>query len=336
MQALIQALLTTLTSSKTSLGHGAATCDALCGLLELCEASGNGQIRDLAFDSSMWTQAFDVYLTRSETNKSKPMRHLLSTLAKIAFHYPTASERVFLIRYAVSSAILTIIGDIESSSIKAAVQALEYFLNKHMINASQLVFMLTEKRELGKFDMTAEDIHSDRILNASDAECVKSMEDFVFSIFQWVQYPDLAPATGRLISSLFLSLQRHLVENKSEGCNDLALPLWLPPIKKALNEEPELLEGLAKHILPGLLRLSPAGTQAFLDTLPLKDLQEGDVGSHTLSDAKLCLLTARIVVELGSNYNLRGCARSFTVLAHSSVGSIAKKVQDQIFAAKQI
>lgn len=308
VQALIQALLTTLTSSKTSLGHGAATCDALCGLLELCGASGNGQIRALAFDASMWTQAFDVYLTRSENHKSKPMRHLFSTLAKIAFHYPTESGRIFLIKYAVSSAILTVNGDIESSSIKAAVQALEHFLNKHIIDASQLVFMLIEKRELGKFDMAAENLYSDRLLRVSDAEWAKSMEEFVSSIFQWVQYPDVAPATGHLISSFFLSLQRHLVKSKPEDCNDPALPLWLPPIKKAFNEEPELIEGLEKHMLPGLLRLSPAGTQAFLETLPLKDLRKGDDGTHTVSDTKLCLLTARIVVELGSSHNLSMCA----------------------------
>ncbi len=316
MQSLIQALLTTLASSKTSLGHGAATCDALCGLLELCEASANSRIRALAFDCSMWTRAFDLYLTKSENNKSKPMRHLLATLAKIAIQYPTRSGRTFLIKYAVSSAILSVNGDLESSSIKAAIQALEYFLNKHIINASQLVFMLIEKRDLGKFDMTAEDLHSSK---SSDAEWVRLMEDFVSSIVQCVQYPAIAPAAGRLVSSFFSSLQKNLMQTKSENCNDPALPPWLPPIKKALNEEPELLDGFEKHILPGLLRLNSTDTLAFVETLPMKDLQRGIIGIHAVGDTQLCLLTARVVVELDASHGPRMCTSScFIVLTPSS------------------
>ena len=311
----------TLLSNRTSLGHGAATCDALCGLLELCEASASSPTRALAFDCSMWTKAFETYLNRSENNKSKPMRHLLLTLVKIVSKYPNESGRIYLIKYAVSSAIHTIDGDVESSSsIKAAVQALELFLSKHIINAPQLVCMLNEKRESGHLDMTVEYLRPDSLSSTLEIDWVKSTEDFMSSILQWVQYADIVPAAGRLSSSFFLSLQKHAVQHKLEIYNDQAMPLWLPSIKKALNEESEALEGLEKHILPGLLRLSSADTQAFLKTLPLKDLQEGIVGIHTVGDIQLCLLTAKIVVEVRASHGSRMYTRSSTISTNPSMG----------------
>lgn len=296
---------TTLASNKILLGHGAATCDALCGLLELCEASSNNQIRALAFDCSMWTQTFETYLTSSDYHKSKPMRHLLSTLAKIAFKYPDGPRRAFLIRYAVSSALNTIDGDYESSSVKAAVQVLEHYLNKNIINASQLISILNEKGESGYIDITTGILQNFDLPGTSERKWVSLTDGFVSSILQWVQYPDAAPSSSRLISSFFISLQKHLVQHKSQDSNDQALPLWFSPIRKALNEEPELLEGLKKHILPGLLRLSSADTQAFLEILPLQDLQDGIVGTHIVGDTQLCLLTVKIVVELGTGHDPR-------------------------------
>ena len=233
------------------------------------------------------------------------MRHLLSTLAKIAFKYPDEPGRAFLVRYAVSGALITIDGGYESWSIKAAVQVLEHFLNKNIINAFQLVSLLTERGESGLVNTTTGDLPSCDLPGTLEAEWVSLTDGFVSSVLQWVQYPDVAPSSGRLISSFFISMQKHLVQHRCEDSNDQALPLWFSPIKRALNEEPELLEGLKKHILPGLLRLSFVDTQAFLDTLPLKDLQEGIVGTHTVGDTQLCLLTGRIVVELGPGHEHR-------------------------------
>ena len=309
MQSLITALYTTLASSNTSLGHGAAICDALCGLLDLCEGSANSQIRALAFDCSMLTQIFDIYLTKSENHKSKPLRHLLSTLTRVISKYPDEPGRTFLIRHAVSRAVLTLEGDYESSSIKAAIQALENFITKDIINSYQLMSMLNEKKGSGFISVNAP--YLQQSLLSETSEWVILTDDFVSSILQWVQYPDVAPSGGRLISTFFLSLQKDLAKYEPQDSVGRELPPWFPPIKRVLNEQSEILDGLEKHILPGLLRLSSADTQDFLATLPLKDLQEGIVGVHTVGDIQLCLLTVRIVVELNSSHGSRMSALPF-------------------------
>ena len=309
MQSLIMALYTTLGSSNTSLGHGAAACDALCGLLELCKASADSQIRALAFDYSMWTQIFDIYVTKSENHKSKPMRHLLSTLSKLISEHPDEAGRASLIQYAVSVALLTLDGDHESSSIKAAVQTIEHFVAKNIINSRQLLSVLDEKKESGFTRVTVANLRWGRLSGTS--ECVILTDDFVSSILQWVQYPDVAPSAGRLISTFFNSLQKNLAEREPEDSIGQEVPLWFHPIKRALDEQSELLDGLEKHVLPGLLRLSSADTQAFLATLPLKDLQEGIIGLHTVGDIQLCLLTVRTMVEFDSSHGFRMCTRSF-------------------------
>ena len=307
VQSLITALYTTLASSQTSLGHGAAICDALCGLLELCEASSNTKIKLLAFDCAAWTQIFEIYLTSSENHKSKPMGHLLSTLIRIVSRYPNEPGRVFLIRHAVSGAVLALDGDNELSSVKAAIQVLERFISKNIINSYQLMSILDEKKELGFVSVAASKLQLIKPLR--HLEWVNLMDGFVSCVLRWVHHPNVAPSIGRFISTFFLSLQKDLAECEPEECMSPELPLWFRPIQRTLEEQPELLHGLEKHVLPSLLRLNSADTQTFLATLPLEDLQGGIIGVHTIGDIQLCLLTVRIFVELNSCHGSRMCTR---------------------------
>ena len=231
------------------------------------------------------------------------MRRLLLTLLKIVSKCPTEDERAFLTQFALFSSVQFVGEGVEPPPIKPALQALESLLAKQIITATQLLFMLKRKNS-GLHAFETRDLYSDELFKISRPEWISSVEDFISSILQWAQYPDVAPTAGRMLCSLLSSMQRNPTQFEPGVCNDQTLPLWLPPIQKALRERPELLDGLETYILPGLLRLNPADTQAFLKTLPLKDLQGGVVGYHTLVDIQLCLLTARTVVELSTYHVL--------------------------------
>ena len=231
------------------------------------------------------------------------MRRLLLTLINIVSKCPIEDDSAFLIQFTIFSCIQFMGDGVEPPPTKPALQALEHLLTKRVINPAQLILMLRRKN-LGLYALNRKVAYSDELSKTSRTEWLSSVDELVSSVLEWVQYPDIASAAGRFLSSFFRSIQIDPVDFEYEDREEYeqVLPLWLPPIKKALHERPEILDALEKHILPGLLRLNPTDTKAFLETLPIKDLQEGFVGIHTLINIRLCLLTVRTVVELGMSH----------------------------------
>ena len=276
-------MLRTAGSTKLSVTHSTAALNGLCGFLELCSLSPVSDIRAISFSFTSWTRAFRIFHTRSENYKAKPLKRLLLTLTQLVLRHPLGEKKSKLIQYAVFHATRAIRKQDEVNSVKAAIQTLEHFLNKRIIDALELAW--------------ASDPHSatqdeeNYAVRRDDAAMIHDVvNSFTLNILEWVQYPDCAPAAGRLLATFFGLLN----ELKGHGFDNAALPLWIAPVKQSLGRQQILLEVYENHILPDLLRLSVADREAFLRTLPFDDIQDGNTGKYTVIDIQLCLLVARI------------------------------------------
>lgn len=301
VQSLHQNLLRTAGSTGFSPKHGAAALNSLCGLLEQCSTSSVPQFRALCSDASSWTRAFQIFLQQSESNKAKPIRRLFLTLRDLLLKHSIGEEKRTLIQHVVASTAGAICKEQNIASIKPAIQALEHFLLKKIVNASDVVFIAAQKA--GKPQTTKQGQQSFTAMEPekiplSPAQQIESIEDFALRVLEWVQYPDCAPAAGRLLSTFFQSLELDQGKPASSTLGSQQ-PLWISPVKQALKRHSSLLEVYEHHILPKLLRLSAADTSAFLKTLPFDDIQRGNIGTHEVADIQLCLLAARI--GAGSN-----------------------------------
>ena len=305
VRGFLGALLRTAGSSNLSLTHGAAALNALCGFLDQCQTSSVGHINALGFSAETWTEAFDVYLNSSEKNKAKPVRRLLLTLTNLLLKHPVEDTKLLLTKDATSIAVRAICKQHDLASIKPAIQTLECFVSRGLIRATDIFLSYNPNDSAAQIKgqdgitILSEQVKSSGFVQAQSSE---SVENFTLSVLEWVRYPDCAPAVGRFLPIFFASLAAdwsRAAKSLNEG-----QPLWISPVKLALERHPDLLEVVENHLLPGLLRLSLADREAFSNTLPFNDITQARSGMHSVADIQLCLLTARISLDLGLDKGL--------------------------------
>lgn len=181
------------------------------------------------------------------------------------------------------------------ADIKPAIQVLEHFLNIGLIDAAKIA-QINQPEDLGlswkesiKTDHQNSDIQQEQLS--------QSLQRFAFSVLEWMQYPDCAPAVGRFLLVYFKSLGEIHSDDAFHTSKDGAMPMWIFPVKQALERHQELLEVFEIHVLPGLLRLGPNDVKAFLQILPFESIQRGYVGVSSTSDIQLCILVAKTAAE---------------------------------------
>lgn len=288
--------------------------NALCGYLEQGCVSSIPNVRTLCFDFGTWRDVFELFIRRSESNKPKPMRQLLLTLMNIWARNPDESVRAGAKQFASKRTIDLIIRAAECSWGKPAFQVLEYLLSKTILKASEIVDLVavdSGSRSPRRIPVSSQGNSDIGKLQPFDATEALSAQEFISCILSWVRYPDTASAAGRLISIFVKSLQA----NSEEFAIDVGstLSICMDPIKKALKEEPDLLNPIKKHVLPFLFQLQPKDTLAFIQSMPLQDLSQGNTGRLSDADIEMCLLSVEVIGDikscpgLGASYNIASC-----------------------------
>lgn len=186
------------------------------------------------------------------------------------------------------------------SSVKPALQVLEHFLNKGIIEYCDIVDQMAQRRGFQTGSYPANISREQQLfepLPLSRTESVGLTEAFTTHVLNWSKYPDIAPLAGRLLYSFFKSFRGFPTEDGDTRHLEYVFPLWVTPIKEAIKREPFILEICETHILPSLLALNSTDTTAFLDTLPVQDLRDRKSGSHTIFEIQLCLSTLKICAE---------------------------------------
>lgn len=290
-------IINTAASAKLSLAHGGAAWNALYGFLELSSVSSDARLRDLSFASKTWIGIFELFLSRSQNAKTKPLRQFLQTLTKLLSTQPDHAVQLSLKEHAVTSTIAMITDQKDFSLVKPAFQVLEHFLHKSVIVPFDIIREVARICTIGKESNTfnvrisREDLEELNPESMSSIQTLTLTEAFALRVLEWLKYPDIAPIAGRLLQSFF----KHSQYSKISDCppNNKA-PLWAAPLREFIDNEPSLFETCEAHVLPGLLDLSFDDTLAFLETLPVQALQEGNIESLTLVEIQLCLSVLKI------------------------------------------
>ena len=219
------------------------------------------------------------------------MRRLLLMLTRLISKHPVDTEKALLLGISTCFATRAIRKQHDFASIKPAIQILEHFLSTGLLSAAEIA-QVRWPEQLGLFRTEATKTDGQNI-NTQQRQINQSVQDFALSVLEWIRYPDCAPAVGRFLPLLFKSLEESQSGDAGGTSNDVAKPLWIPPMKQALERFQDLLDVLEIHILPGLLRLGSADVETFLMMLPFESIQRGDIGSTSISDVQLCLLVAK-------------------------------------------
>jgi hypothetical protein len=156
--------------------------------------------------------------------------------------------------------------------VKPAFKSLECFLSKGTISPQNLV----------------EVYQNGNISGASNIDTKWSMStrwDYLISeIFDWLTFPDVSPAAGKCLVTLFGQL-RIPSHSSLDPIVDHAL-LWQRWIRNGLAKDPDALENVKNYLFPPLFKLDRSGSLAFLEDLnnrkPMSDLKDQELNAHSL------------------------------------------------------
>ena len=306
---MLQDLLQTASSTELSLKHGAAALNALCGFLEQCSSSSEYRIQALSHKAETWTRAFNIFITKPDNNKSKPLRGLLLTLGRLVATHPVDEDKDLLIGTAICTATRAIRKKHDTADVKPAIQVLEHFLTKDLISAAEITQIKKPEELRNSRNATVNEVKQSH--DTRQGQVNQSVQVFALSALEWVQYPDCAPAVGRFLPVFFNSVEESQSNSAVHTSKDAVRPLWISPVKEYLERHQGLLEVFGIHVLPGLLRLGPTHANAFLKLLPFENIQRGNIGSSSIPDIQLCLLVAKTAEDPG--------LRKYFCQAHSSL-----------------
>lgn len=292
----------TVGSARISIAHGTAAWNFVHAFLDQGIASSNPQTRDFFYAPKIWVEIFDLFLARGSNNKSKPMKQVIITLAEVLSQNPDEEIRKSLKSHIVTTTVLIIHQPGGSSSIKLIFQFLEHFIHRGIIGASDIVLQHARESSLREQESTLDETaafsrrsNSTELIHSLNAPQVESL---ITNILEWARYPDIATAAGVLLVVLCKSLQEHPSLKPRTQYFPPGPPLWVNPIKRVLQREPSMLEMFGHCVLPGLLRLDISYTKFILDTLPLKELQQGKAEDFPIVDVKIGLLILRECAKL--------------------------------------
>lgn len=295
-------MLNTASFAENSVSHGTASWNCVHGFLDQGMGSSVLQIRDFFSDPSLWVEVFDLFLASGSNHKIKPMKQVIVTLAKGVSQMLDKTIKAALANHVIATAVLMIRQSSGSFSIKLLFHVLDHFIHKGIVSVPELVIRyaaqsIPQGRESTLFAKSKLSWRDNSIEDFQDLEA-SQVEDLLSDILDWARYPDTSSVTGKLLVTLCKSLQNHPIHQGGTDCSGLRLPLWAGPVKRALQREPILLEIFGLCILPGLLRIHNSDTEFFLDTLPLRELQQGKAPEIATVEIGITLLTLRECMEL--------------------------------------
>lgn len=301
LQLTFGKILHTAGSRKLSISHGIAAWNCVHGFLDQGIGSSVPQIRDLFLAPRLWVEVFDLFLATGSNHKTKPMKQVIVTLAKVISQISEEKATASLASHVTASAVSMIHQSSGSFSMKLIFHVLDHFINKGIVGAPHLALQYAAQvlPQSGESTVStrAETSWRDDSIELFQALEISQVEALISDILDWARYPDTSSITGTLLVTLCKSLRNYSSFKNDTHCSTPKPPFWAGPVKTALQREPFLLEIFGFCILPGLLRLHHSDAEFFLDTLPLKELQQGKALDISAVDIGLSLLTLRECME---------------------------------------
>ncbi|KZM23545.1 hypothetical protein ST47_g5314 [Ascochyta rabiei] len=230
LHVLIDPLLETADLPDLNPGHRAAASNALCSIIECCQASKTEYARNAILDHSIWLRLFNIYLQRSDDAKGKSMRQMLLLLTSVITK--NQSTHASELRLQAAATFVDIICDRQDRvKVKPALQGLAHFLLRDVVSIAQLLELYGAQ-------------------SASNGHSGTSSSQTLFNAFLvWVVHHDTSLSAGHLVKN-FLIQARQLPDNATQSSSTAISPLWIEPVVQTLHQWPDRLREFKANVFP--------------------------------------------------------------------------------------
>lgn len=202
------------------------------------------------------------------------MRQIIELVSSLINRNPKKEASLALKTAIVRRTLSIITHQAAQPLVKPAFKSLEYLVGKGTIPVDLLIQTYQSEIRHGM---------SVAALETSSNEYV-SWNNFFSETFEWMTYPDISPATGKFLVTLFLALKTQPAKFDSYSKQHSAS--WQRWISSGLSNNPEVLENVKNYLFAPLFKLDRAGSIVFLEDLSLKaptwEVHTEDADAHAL------------------------------------------------------
>jgi hypothetical protein len=231
LHGVIDPILDAADLPDLSAGHRAAASNAVCAIIERCQASTSGYVRKEILEDSIWLRSLEISLQRSENSKGKSMRQILLVLTSVITK--DESPRAFELRRLAATMFLDIIcGRQDRLKVKPALQGLAHLLLRDIVSITQLV-----------------QIYGVLLARSSNGTSAASLQTLFRAFLAWIVHHDTSLSAGHLIKN-FLIQARKLPDYLATAQKGTISPLWIEPVVKTLYEWPDRMQEFKTHVFP--------------------------------------------------------------------------------------
>ena len=170
--------------------------------------------------------------------------------------------------------------------VKPAFKSLEYFLGKGAISTGALIDCYE--------DQTSSNESDPGIRNGTSS----SWDSLMTAIFEWLAVPDVSPAAGKLLVTLFIRLRDESAALYSQNADHTVL--WQRWIRNGLHKNPDILENVKNYLFPALFKLDRTGSLLFLHDLN----NQGSISNLQVQDSSAHFLLQLAALEVGKKLGL--------------------------------
>jgi hypothetical protein len=247
-------------------------CIKLCYFVEQCRNSKASKIQESAFSENTSLKMFNFYIEWNEKNQHRSMRQVLEVLNSLISLNPDEDSSDAVTKAILQRVLSIITHQAAQPLVKPAFKSLESFLGKGTISTGALI------------DCYEKQIAATRPNFDVESGGDSFWDSFMSEVFEWLTLPDISPATGKFLVTLFVKLRNESKRSFIHTTNHSVL--WQRWIRNGLSKNPETLENVKNYLLPHLFKLDRPGSMLFLSDLnsqgQLSGLQIRESNAHSL------------------------------------------------------
>lgn len=294
----------TVSAPGLSPHHTASACNAVSAFIDASVNSENPETKKLGQSSLVWQALFDVFMTRFEDVKPKPLKQVLGSLAAILAKHHEGKIREASNKAVIDSILPSIVLGEPRSRLKGSLVCLELFIRKSAILPSELIPLVQRWLSKNKSKWIPL-FEKDRHTLFPDAACPETivMHDdpseelaarvFFLGLLDQTSNRAMAGTSGMMLATFLRRL-------KSQSPNTKLSSLWVSPMRHVLLKKLDSLDILSVQLLTPLFTADPPGFIAFIESLPLINLSTGNMSGAEQSEYMLLFAS----LEVGKKANL--------------------------------
>ena len=227
----------------------------------------------MIFLESTIVALFNFYIEWNEKNQNRSMRQVLEVVSSLISGNPNQSVSIAVKEAVLTRTISIITRQSAQPLVKPAFKALEYLLSKKTLSTEDLIVAYQDTISRNTYDSPSIEV------------TVEESWDCLFSeVFDWMVLPDVSPAAGKFLVTVFRKLRYAFGLSHDAMNHDTAS--WQRWIRRGLSKGSEGLENVKNYLFPPLFKLDRPGSIAFLEDLNkqsfLWDSQSQEMDAHSL------------------------------------------------------